>query len=85
MATVTDTQNGDAALSRLNQLGIAPQIEYGRFHDVQACFGLTRSICYDLIREGKIKSAVVKKKHARHGVRLIDMESVRAFLRANTQ
>jgi hypothetical protein len=31
-----------------------------------------------------IKSAVIKQKGARTGVRLIDMQSVENFLRANT-
>jgi hypothetical protein len=80
----SSAKNSDAALPRLTQLSIAPQMEYGRFPDVRAQFNITRSTCYELIWAGKIKSCVVKKKGARHGVRLIDMQSVRDFLRANT-
>ena len=71
-------------MRRLDQLGIAPTVEYGRFPDVKAQFNITRSTCYALIWAGKIKSCVVKKKGARHGIRLIDMASVREFLRSNT-
>lgn len=82
--SIHSTATPDAALQRLDQLGIAPQMEYGRFPDVKAQFNLTRSTCYELIWQGKIKSCVVKRKGARHGIRLIDMASVRDFLRANT-
>jgi hypothetical protein len=78
-------ENPDAALRRLDEFGIAPPMEYGRFPDVKARFNLTRSTCYELIWSGKIKSCVVKRKGARHGVRLIDMASVREFLRSNTR
>lgn len=65
-------------------LRVAPPTEYGRFPDVKAHFGLTRSKTYDLLRSGAIRSCCVKRKGARHGVRLIDMQSVRDFLKANT-
>ena len=61
------------------------EIEFGRFADLRSRFGLTRSTAYKLIAGGKIKSAVVKEKGARSGIRLIDMQSVREFLRANTR
>ena len=64
--------------------GAPQQMEYGRFPDVKAQFNITRSTCYELIWAGKIKSCVVKKKGARHGIRLIDLQSVRDFLRKNT-
>jgi hypothetical protein len=59
------------------------QIEYGRFDDLQRRFGIRRSTAYELIGAGKIKSVAVKKKGARSGVRLIDFNSVREFLRTN--
>ena len=65
--------------------GIASPKEYGRFHDVKAQFGLTRSTCYELIWAGKIKSCVIKRKGARHGIRLINLQSVRDLLKANTK
>ena len=57
------------------------QIEYGRFDDLQRRFGLKRSLAYELIGAGKIKSVAVKKKGSRSGIRLIDFNSVREFLR----
>ena len=60
------------------------QIEYGRFDDLERRFGIRRSTAYELINAGKIKSSCVKKKGARSGIRLIDFDSVREFLKANT-
>jgi len=40
--------------------------------------------CYELLNAGLIESAVIKQKNARTGIRLIDMQSVENFLRANT-
>ena len=58
------------------------EIEYGRFDELQRRFGIRRSLAYELINAGKIKSVAVKKKGARSGIRLIDFGSVREFLRA---
>ncbi len=57
------------------------QIEFGRFDELERRFGIRRSKAYELIEAGKIKSACVKKKGARFGIRLIDFNSVRQFLR----
>ena len=55
--------------------------EFGRIPDVRSRFGIPRSKrLYELINEGKIKSASIRKKGARTGVRLIDLASVRAFV-----
>jgi len=59
----------------------ATDIEFGRFDDLQRRFGIRRSTAYELIGAGKIKSVAVKKKGARSGIRLIDFNSVREFLR----
>jgi hypothetical protein len=58
--------------------------KFGRFPDVERCYSLKRSKTYELISAGLIKSAVIKQKGARSGIRLIDMKSVEDFLRANT-
>ena len=58
--------------------------KWGRFGDVRAIYSIRRSKCYELISAGLIKSAVIKQKGARSGVRLIDMESVEDFIRSNT-
>lgn len=60
------------------------QIEFGRFDELERRFGIRRSKAYELIEAGKIKSACVRKKGARFGIRLIDFESVRRFLRESS-
>ena len=65
-------------------MDIATEIEYGRFHDLERRFGIKRSTAYELIWLGKIKSVCVRKKGARSGIRLIDMQSVRDFLKSQS-
>jgi hypothetical protein len=57
--------------------------KFGRFEDLERRYSIKRSKAYELISAGLIKSAVIKKKHARNGIRLIDMESVEKLLRTN--
>jgi hypothetical protein len=58
---------------------------YGRTWDVDRIYGIKRSTLYALLSEGVIRSAVVKQKGAKSGLRLFDLESVENFLRANTK
>ncbi len=67
--------------ARMDSLETNQQVEYGRFADLERCFGIKRSAAYELIGRGKIKSAVIKKKGARSGIRVINLASVREFLR----
>ena len=85
--SIHSTATPDAALERLDQLGIAPtddEKRFGRFPDVERRYSIRRSKCYELLNSGAIKSAVIKRKGARCGIRLIDMQSVENFLRSNT-
>ena len=61
-----------------------PPAEFGRFSDLEQRFGIKRSTAYELIARGAIRSACVKRKGARTGIRLIDLASVREFLRAQS-
>jgi hypothetical protein len=63
----------------------ADQKKFGRIEDVNYIYSIRRSKLYELIGSGLVKSAVIKQKGAKSGVRLIDMESVESFLRANTK
>ncbi len=55
---------------------------YIRPKDMQCHFGLGRTQTYELIAEKKIKSVSLRKRAQRHGTRLIDYESVVAFLKS---
>ena len=54
------------------------EIAFGRFADLQRIYGIPRSTAYVLINQGLIKSRYVRPKGG--GIRLIDFNSVRAFL-----
>jgi hypothetical protein len=56
---------------------------FGCFPTVTARYGLSRSVLYEKIASGDIKSTVVKNKGARCGIRLIDLRSVEQFIRRN--
>jgi hypothetical protein len=43
-------------------------------------FGLSRTYLFALIAEGKIKSRHVKRPEAKRGIRLIETESLKAFV-----
>ena len=54
--------------------------EFGRWQDVQRLFGIKRGTLYNLIAEGKVKSAVLRRKGNVHGCRIIHLASVSAYL-----
>lgn len=54
--------------------------EYGRIPDVHRLYGLRRGTVYNLIAAGLIKSAVIRRKGATTGIRLIHLGSVRDFI-----
>lgn len=62
-----------------------PPSEWDRLEDLDRQFGIKRSTAYNLIREGLIKSAAVRRRGARTGVWLIDFESVREFFRMQSK
>ncbi len=54
--------------------------EFGRVSDVERIWGIKRGLLYLLLKQGEIKSAVIRRKGARTGVRLVHLQSVRDFL-----
>lgn len=63
--------------------GVVGSVEFCRIGDARKLFGLGRTYCYLLIQQGKIRSVCLRKRGAKTGVRLLDADSVRAYLRAN--
>lgn len=59
--------------------------EWDRPSKVSAKFGIPRTTLYDWINRGWIKSASFKQPHQRHGLRLIEVKSVRDFIEAHVQ
>jgi hypothetical protein len=54
--------------------------EFGRVPDVERIWGIKRGLLYSLIKQGAIKSAVIRRKGARTGIRLIQLQSVRDYV-----
>jgi Helix-turn-helix domain len=47
--------------------------------------GLSRSLIYELIAEGAIRSACIKRRHAKKGMRLIHRRSLLAYIESFAQ
>jgi len=77
-----DTSASAALIKPTNNSHEFEQKEFGRFADLETRFSIKRSFGYELIAEGKIRAVTVKKQGSRCGIRLIEMGSVRAFLRS---
>ena len=45
--------------------------------------GISRSILYEFIRDGKVKSSLLRKKGNVRGIRLISAESLDAYIEAH--
>ena len=56
------------------------EIEFARIPDITLKFGIGRSTIYQCLNEGLIKSKYVRTRGSKHGLRLIDLNSVRAML-----
>src|SRR5664279_2706845 len=56
--------------------------EFGRIRDVELAYGLKRGTTYNLLSSGRIRGCVLRVKGKKSGVRLIDMESVGPYIRA---
>lgn len=66
-----------------NFAGTTP--EFGRLADVQRQYGLKRGTAYNLLLDGKIKGVLLRVRGKKSGVRLIDMASVRDFIRTQME
>jgi hypothetical protein len=63
------------------QNGVELEIQWGGFAEATAVSSLSRSQLYNFIRDGLIRSRVIRRKNARGaGHRLIDLNSLRAFI-----
>jgi hypothetical protein len=56
--------------------------EFGRVADVTRHFGIKRGTAYNLLADGKIKGCLLRVRGKTSGVRLIDMASVRTYIRS---
>lgn len=56
--------------------------EWGRCGDVQRIFGIGRATTYLLLKAGKIRGCVLRARGKKSGLRLIDMQSVREYIKS---
>jgi len=54
--------------------------EFIRPHEARDVFGISRSLLYHWISEGKVKSHVVRAKGNVRGMRLVSVDSVKAYI-----
>lgn len=59
--------------------------EFARPSDARAIFGMSRSYLYGLIREGRVRSFVLRNRGRKSGIRMVDVASVNAFLRSELE
>lgn len=57
--------------------------EFCRVGDLRHLFGIRRGTAYALLRAGKIRGISLRKPGCKFGVRLIHVESVRAYLHSH--
>ena len=55
-------------------------LEWIRPNDVRAIFGIGRSTLYKLMDSGEIVCAPIHDKGKRQGIRLVSVESIRAYI-----
>ena len=56
--------------------------EFGRIRDVERVYGLKRGTTYNLLASGRIRGCVLRITGKTAGVRIIDMDSVGRYIRA---
>jgi len=73
----------NSAVTELNRIlvgGAILQPEYATIRIATALFGIPRTELFRLITEDKIRSIHYKKKGSKKGIRLIRLDSLRAYL-----
>jgi hypothetical protein len=63
--------------------GVVP--EFGRCQDVQKIYGLRRGTLYNLRKQGRIKSVLLRVEGRKSGVRLWHLQSIRDFILSEMQ
>ena len=58
----------------------APLPEWTDVQGLRHLYGIREGLAHNWIRSGKIKSVIVKEPNAKHGKRLVELDSVRKLL-----
>jgi hypothetical protein len=82
-ASAVKSDMPNSSISELNRIlvgGAVLQPEYATIRIATALFGIPRTELFRLIAEDKIRSVHYTKKGAKKGIRLIRLDSLRAYL-----
>jgi hypothetical protein len=80
MNPITPNQAGAATHAAAHQFNNNLKPEWLRVPEAVRLFGLCRSSLYELITAGTIKSTALRKRGAVRGIRLINYDSLAAFV-----
>ncbi len=69
-----------SAVAQYTTAPVQPGKEWLRPSDVRSMFGISRSLLYELIGENKVRSVSLRREGRQKGVRLISVESLRAYI-----
>lgn len=64
---------------------VQPGVEWVRPGDVRLRYGLGRSLIYQLIAEGKIRSICLRREGRLNGMRLISASSLRDYIESHAE
>jgi hypothetical protein len=64
---------------------VQPGLEWLRPGDVRPRYGIGRSLLYELMREGKIKSVCLRREGRATGMRLVSARSIEEFIASHEE
>ena len=75
-----ETKPKASAVAHHTTAPVQPGAEWLRVSDVTKLFRISRSLTYELIKEGKLRSVCLRRKGRQSGIRLIATDSIRAYI-----
>lgn len=67
-------------IESLTTAPVRPGVEWLRPGDVRHTHGIGRSLLYELIREGKVRSVCLRRQGRRNGLRLVSAQSLNELI-----
>lgn len=64
---------------------VQPSAEWLRPADVRHAYGIGRSLLYELIREGMVRSICLRREGRRGGMRLVSAASLRDYIESHAE
>jgi hypothetical protein len=73
-------KNTPSSRETITTAPVRPGVEWLRPSDVRRTHGIGRSLLYELIREGSIRTVCLRRQGRRNGMRLISAQSLNEFI-----